>query len=133
MGKLLDGKWITSSVINSDVNGSYDRLPRTFLNSISENNNIFKPDTQRYHLYVSYACPWATRTLIYRKLKQLEKHISISVVHPDMLDSGWIFDETFSDSTKDHLYNFRYLRDLYLKADSKITTSVTVPVLWDKL
>ncbi len=132
MGKLVDGKWITSSVINSDMNGNYDRLPRTFLNSISEKNNKYKPETQRYHLYVSYACPWATRTLIYRKLKQLEEHISVSVVHPDMLDNGWIFDETFLDSTKDHLYNFKYLKDLYLKADSKITTSVTVPILWDK-
>ena len=72
MGKLINGKWIVKSIINSDENGAYDRLPRTFLNNISNNENIFKPETGRYHLYVSYACPWATRTLIYRKLKNLE-------------------------------------------------------------
>ena len=62
--------------------------------------------------YVSYACPWATRTLIYRKLKKLEEHISVSVVHPNMLDEGWIFDESFSGATKDHLYGSQYLRAL---------------------
>tara|TARA_B100000989_G_scaffold38298_1_gene24254 strand:- start:266 stop:1195 length:930 start_codon:yes stop_codon:yes gene_type:complete len=132
MGKLVNGKWIDDSIINSDEEGSYNRLPRTFLNTISDKNKVFKPDSKRYHLYVSYACPWATRTLIYRKLKQLENHISFSVVHPDMLANGWNFDQTFLGSTKDHLYNFNYLRDIYLKADPKITTSVTVPVLWDK-
>ena len=94
MGKLVNGKWIDDSIINSDEEGSYNRLPRTFLNTISDKNKVFKPDSKRYHLYVSYACPWATRTLIYRKLKQLENHISFSVVHPDMLANGWNFDQT---------------------------------------
>ena len=132
MCKLINGKWIVKSIINSDENGAYDRLPRTFLNNISNNENIFKPETGRYHLYVSYACPWATRTLIYRKLKNLEDHISVSVVHPDMLENGWCFDTSFLGSTKDHLYANKFLREVYQKADPNITTSVTVPILWDK-
>ena len=132
MGKLINGKWTVKSIIDSDDSGTYKRIPRTFLDVISENHKVFRPESGRYHLYVSYACPWATRTLIYRKLKDLEKHISISVVHPDMLDEGWVFDDSFPNATKDHIYNFKYLREIYLRADSNITTSVTVPVLWDK-
>ena len=132
MGKLINGKWTVRSIINSDSSGAYSRIPRTFLDVISENHKVFKPESGRYHLYVSYACPWATRTLIYRKLKDLEKHISVSVVHPDMLDEGWVFDDSFPEATKDHIYNFKYLREIYLRADSKITATVTVPVLWDK-
>ena len=93
---------------------------------------MYKPESDRYHLYVSYACPWAHRTLIYRRLKGLEEHIGVSVVSPDMLDDGWVFDEGFPGSTKDHLYGATKLRNLYVKADPTITTSVTVPILWDK-
>ena len=132
MGKLIDGEWVTKSISTSDNSGAYDRLPRTFLEKISNKHSIFKPESGRYHLYVSYACPWATRTLIYRKLKSLEKHISFSVLHPDMLEDGWVFNDSYPKATKDHLYGFNFLRELYLKADSKITTSVTVPILWDK-
>ena len=91
-------------------------------------NSKHKPETNRYHLYVSYACPWAHRTLIFRKLKNLTNHISVSVVSPDMLDDGWIF----TNSCPDHLYNKKYLREIYQDADPKISTSVTVPILWDK-
>ena len=132
MGMLVDGKWIQGSIIKSDKNGSYDRLPRTFRDFISNNHLKFKPESGRYHLYVSYACPWAHRTLIYRKLKNLENHISISVVHPDMLENGWIFDANFEGATKDHLFGFELLSQVYQKADPKVTTSVTVPILWDK-
>ena len=132
MGKLIDGEWIKKSIITLDKQGAYDRLPRTFLNTISNDHEIFKPESNRYHLYVSHACPWATRTMIYRKLKGLESHISVSVVHPDMLDEGWIFDDSFNAATTDHLHGFQYLRQVYQKADPKITTSVTVPILWDK-
>ena len=132
MGKLIDGKWVVRSIITSDKSGAYKRLPRTFLDNISENHEIFKPESKRYHLYVSYACPWATRTLIYRQLKDLDEHISVSVVHPDMLEDGWKFDDNFLGATKDHLYDKKFLRELYQKADPSVTTSVTVPVLWDK-
>ena len=77
MGKLVDGRWIVKSIITSNKSGEYDRLPRTFLGNISSENSLFRPETGRYHLYVSYACPWATRTLIYRKLKLLENHMQI--------------------------------------------------------
>ena len=132
MGKLIEGKWTVRSIITSDKSGAYKRLPRTFLDNISKNHEIFKPESKRYHLYVSYACPWATRTLIYRQLKDLDKHISVSVVHPDMLEDGWKFDDSFLGATKDHLYDKKFLRELYQKADPSVTTSVTVPVLWDK-
>ena len=132
MGKLIDGEWIKKSIITLDKKGAYDRLPRTFLNTISNKHEIFKPESNRYHLYVSHACPWATRTMIYRKLKELDTHISVSVVNPDMLDEGWVFDDSFNEATIDHLHGFKYLRQVYQKADPKITTSVTVPILWDK-
>ena len=132
MGMLVDGKWEKGSIVKSDNKGSYERLPRSFRSFISSDDPIFKPESGRYHLYVSYACPWATRTLIYRLLKGLENHISVSVVHPDMEDFGWKFDNTFNNATEDHLFGLKHLYELYQKADSNITTSVTVPVLWDK-
>jgi len=132
MGKLVDGKWLETSIIISDTSGRFDRPPRTFRDVISADHPEFTPESGRYHLYVGYACPWATRTLIYRSLKGLEDHISVSVVHPDMLDKGWSFDTDFSGATGDDLYGLTYLHELYQKAQSDITTSVTVPVLWDK-
>ena len=132
MGKLVEGQWVETSIITSDTSGRYDRQPRTFRDVISIDHPEFKPETGRYHLYISYACPWATRTLIYRSLKELEEHISVSVVHPDMLDEGWSFNTDFSETTGDNLYGLNYLYELYRKAKSDVTTSVTVPVLWDK-
>ena len=132
MGKLIDGEWIVKSIITTDDSGAYDRLPRTFLDTIEDSHPIFQPELGRYHLYVSYACPWATRTLIYRQLKDLTDHISVSVVHPDMLEDGWIFDSSFPGATEDHLFRKKFLREIYQKADPSITTSVTVPILWDK-
>ena len=131
MGMLINGKWKSGSVVTSDKDGSYARIPRSFLDVISSESTVYKPESKRYHLYVSYACPWAHRTLIYRKLKGLEEHISVSVVHPDMLMDGWIFDDRYPEATKDYLFNARFLREIYQKADPQITTSVTVPVLWD--
>ena len=132
MGKLVDGKWLETSIVTSDISGRYDRQPRTFRNLISADDPEFKPESGRYHLYVSYACPWATRTLMYRSLKGLEDHISVSVVHPDMLDKGWSFNTDFPGATGDNLYGLTYLHELYQKAQGDVTTSVSVPVLWDK-
>ena len=132
MGKLIDGKWVKTSIITSDESGAYKRLPRTFLETVSENHAVFKPETDRYHLYVSLACPWASRALIYRELKELQNHISVDIVHPDMLEDGWKFDPSFPGATKDSIYDCEFLRQIYQKADPKITTSVTVPILWDK-
>ena len=132
MGKLIDGKWEKRSIITSDEKGSYARLPRTFENKISSDDAVYTPDSKRYHLYVSYASPWATRALIYRKLKSLEDHISVDVVHPDLLEEGWAFDDSYPGATKESLYGYKFLRQLYQKSDPNVTTSVTVPVLWDK-
>ncbi len=81
---------------------------------------------------MSYACPWATRVLICRKLKELERHVSVDIVHPDLREEGWVFDDSFKDATKDSLHGFKFLRELYQIAETNITTDVTVPVLWDK-
>jgi len=91
----------------------------------------FKAEADRYHLYVSHACPWAHRTLIYRKLKKLEDIISISVVNPKMGSISWDFDE-YPDATGDTLYGAKNLQEIYDKAAGKYEGVVTVPVLWDK-
>lgn len=132
MSELVDGRWMETGFITSDSSGRYDRGPRSFRDVIDKDHPVFTPETGRYHLYVSYACPWATRTLIYRTLKGLENHIDVSVVHPDMLKNGWTFDTDFAEATGDSLYGLTYLYELYQKAQSDVTTSVTVPVLWDK-
>lgn len=132
MGKLVDGQWVEGSIISSNAKGAFDRKPRTFRNIISKHHEIYTPDTGRYHLYVSYACPWAHRTLIYRELKELQKHITVSVVHPDMLNTGWSFDQEFEGATGDHLFDSDYLYQVYQKALPDISSSVTVPILWDK-
>ncbi|MBT4763213.1 MAG: glutathione S-transferase family protein [Bdellovibrionaceae bacterium] len=132
MGMLINGKWTKGSIIKSDKKGAYDRQPRSFRDFVSDEHPVFKPESNRYHLYVSYACPWAHRTLIYRRLKGLENHISVSVVNPDMLSEGWVFDDSYPGSTKDHLFHSKRLSEVYLKADADVTTSVTVPILWDK-
>jgi len=80
---------------------------------------------------VSLACPWAHRTLIFRRLKGLAEHIGVSVVHPDMLGDGWSFATDFPGATGDRLYGLPFMRDVYLKAQPDATTRVTVPVLWD--
>ncbi|NNL17360.1 MAG: glutathione S-transferase family protein, partial [Boseongicola sp.] len=84
------------------------------------------------HLYVSYACPWAHRTLIFRKLKGLEDLISVSVVDPDMLSNGWTLSGDYPGATGDTLYGLPFARDIYTKAEPKMTGRVTVPILWDK-
>jgi len=132
MGKLIHGKWQSGSILTSDNKGAYKRVDRSFLEPISTDHPQFKPESGRYHLYVSYACPWAHRTLIYRRLKALEPHISVSVVHPDMLENGWTFSKDFEGATGDPLYQHDFLYQLYQQADAHISTTVTVPILWDK-
>ena len=91
----------------------------------------FKAEPDRYHLYVSYACPWAHRTLIYRALKGLEDVISVSVVHPLMPEESWIFGE-YPGSTADHIHGFDKLHQIYQHSDPDFDGIVTVPVLYDK-
>ena len=91
----------------------------------------FAAERDRYHLYVSYACPWAHRTLIFRTLKGLEDVISVSVVHPLMPAESWVFGE-YPGATKDHVNDAHYLYENYQKANPNFNGLVTVPVLWDK-
>ena len=95
MGQLVNGVWIKGSVSNNQKDGSFKRIDSVFRNKISIDDQTYKPETNRYHLYVSYACPWAHRTLIFRHLKKLENHISVDYVHPDMLENGWSFLKNF--------------------------------------
>ena len=91
----------------------------------------FKAESGRYHLYVSLACPWAHRTLIFRKLKNLEPHIGVSIVHPIMLENGWEFRTDFSQCTGDQILGKNSIFEVYLAADKNITSRASVPVLWD--
>lgn len=139
MGLLIDGVWHDRGYDTSKSGGAFERSESTFRNWITADGSAgpsgdggFPAASGRYHLYVSYACPWAHRALIFRALKGLEPHVSVSVVHPDMLSDGWSFDDTWEGATGDTLYNLPFLRDIYLKAEPQMTGRVTVPVLWDK-
>lgn len=130
MGLLVDGKWQDKWYDTDSTGGKFERSAAQFRNWIEANANAkFPAQSGRYHLYVSYACPWAHRTLILRQLKGLEQHITVSVVHPLMLENGWEFAE---QPLNDDLYGLDFLYQLYLKADSHYSGRVTVPVLWDK-
>jgi putative glutathione S-transferase len=91
----------------------------------------FKAEAGRYHLYISHACPWAHRTVIFRRLKKLENIIGLSIVEPDMLEQGWSFAKTAAGSM-DAVNGFDYLHQLYTLTDAQCTSQVTVPILWDK-
>ena len=139
MGLLVDGSWQDQWYDTDATDGAFKRQKSQFRNWVTADGSAgpsgeggFKAESGRYHLYVSHACPWANRTMIFRALKGLKDHIGVSVVHPDMLGEGWTFDEDFPGATGDDLFGARYLREVYLKADPDVTTRVTVPVLWDK-
>ena len=131
MGLLVNGVWKDRWYDTKKSGGKFIRSEAQFRNFIDYHSE-FTPDSGRYHLYVSLACPWAHRTLIYRSLKDLNDHISCSVVNPYMLENGWTFEESFPGTTSDHLFSKQYLYQIYLKADSNYSGRVTVPVLWDK-
>lgn len=129
MGKLNNGVWQREDFIPTTTGGVFQRHESSFRKRITADGRTgFKAEPNRYHLYVSLACPWAHRTLIFRKLKKLESIISVSIVEPLMLDNGW----EFSSGYPDHLDHRRFLYEIYQAADSHYTGSVTVPVLWDK-
>ncbi|MBT54327.1 MAG: glutathione-dependent reductase [Mameliella sp.] len=139
MGQLVDGIWHDGWYDTKKSGGKFVRSDSVSRNWITADGSAgpsgdggFKAEPDRYHLYVSYACPWAHRALIFRKLKGLEDLITVSVVHPDMLGDGWTFDQDRDGATGDTLYGLPFLRDVYVKANPKATTRVTVPILWDK-
>ncbi|KAK7462802.1 S-glutathionyl-(chloro)hydroquinone reductase [Stygiomarasmius scandens] len=122
---------ISKSKMSAD--GSFNRAPSSFRNFIKKGSQ-FEPEADRYHLYVSYACPWATRALIVRKLKGLEKLISVTVVSPRMGGNGWPFAsaDPFPEADADPLYKAEHIKDLYLRCAPDYSGRFTVPVLWDK-
>ena len=138
MGLLINGEWADQWYDTKATGGNFVRTEAQFRNWVTADGSAgpsgtggFQAESGRYHLYVSYACPWAHRTLIFRALKGLEDHISVSAVHPDMLGDGWVFDNSHPAATIDHLHGKKFLRDVYVVAQQDVTTRVTVPVLWD--
>lgn len=144
MGLLVEGVWHDQWYDTESTKGKFVRSESQFRNWLvapeeydDSQKNQFIAESGRYHLYVSLACPWAHRTLIMRQLKQLTDHISVSCVHPHMLENGWELrgEERFIDDhvpAGDPLYQFDYAYQLYTKADPQYSGRVTVPILWDK-
>ncbi|WP_170350351.1 glutathione S-transferase family protein [Ruegeria atlantica] len=139
MGLLVDGKWHDTWYDTESTGGAFKRSAAQFRNWLTADGSAgpsgkdgFKAEPDRYHLYVSHACPWAHRTLIFRELKGLSDLVSVSVVHPDMLDKGWTFETDDHGATGDTLYGFDYAHQIYTKADPAYSGRVTVPILWDK-
>lgn len=139
MGLLVDGVWHDQWYDTKASGGAFARSTAKFRNWITADSSAgptgeggFPAELGRYHLYVSHACPWAHRTLIFRALKGLNDHITVSVVHPDMLSDGWTFETDEHGATGDTLYGLPFARDIYIKADPTISSRVTVPILWDK-
>ena len=138
MGLLVDGQWQDKWYDTEASGGRFEREDAGFRNWVTVNGSAgqsgvggFKAEANRYHLYVSLACPWAHRTTIYRKLKGLEDMISLSVVHPFMGDKGWTFAEG-AGVIADPIVNASYLYEVYVAAKPDYTGRVTVPILWDK-
>lgn len=138
MGLLVDGEWFDKWYDTKASGGRFKRSESQFRNWVTTDGRAgptgeagFKAEAGRYHLYVSYACPWAHRMLVMRALKGLEDMISVSVVGMTMLENGWTFDEA-DGSTGDGLFGKRFMHEIYTKADSGYSGRVTVPVLWDK-
>ena len=137
MGLLIKGRWHDQWYDTGKSKGEFLRTNSQFRNWITPDGSVgpsgesgFPADVGRYHLYVSLACPWAHRTLIFRVLKSLEDIIPVSIVHPYMLDKGWVFDD-WKGETADSLNGFNCLHQLYTRANRDYSGRVTVPVLWD--
>jgi putative glutathione S-transferase len=138
MGLLVDGVWHSRSHAPEKRDGRFVRAETQFRDWITRDGTPppggkrgFKAEPGRYHLYVSLACPWAHRTLIFRKLKKLEDLISVSIVHPFLGENGWTFTDE-EGGTGDHLYRLNFLHEIYSKAAAHYSGRASVPVLWDK-
>lgn len=138
MGLLVEGKWQDRWYDTKESGGRFVRSQAQWRDWVTTDGRPasgrtrgFKAEPGRYHLYVSLACPWAHRTLIFRALKKVEDVISISVVHPFMGRDGWTFADA-EGATGDTLYGLDFLHQLYTTADPSYSGRVTVPVLWDR-
>ena len=138
MGLLQDGKWVDRFYDTSKTGGRFVRKDASFRNWVTADGSAgpsgvagFKAEPGRYHLYVSHACPWAHRTMIFRAIKGLQDMISLSVVHWHMAEEGW----TFQDGPgviPDRINGARVMHQIYTAVQPNYTGRVTVPVLWDK-
>ncbi|MBX3567142.1 MAG: glutathione S-transferase family protein [Rhizobiaceae bacterium] len=138
MGQLVDGKWHDIWYDTKSSGGRFVRSEAPWRDWVTPDGSPaegrtrgFKAEPGRYHLYVSLACPWAHRTLIFRKLKRLEDVVSVSIVHHHMGKNGWTF-LAEDGATGDPLYHSEFLHQIYTRADPAYTGRVTVPVLWDR-
>lgn len=126
MSGLVNGKWVTGDVAAEEMkNGAFHRQETMF------RQTELLPEAGRYQLFVSYLCPWASRTLIFRKLKGLENIISLSIAQPVIADNGWEF--ATPQEAGEHVEPIRYLHQLYTASDAHYTGKVSVPVLWDRI
>lgn len=125
MGRLVEGNWHDEWYDTESNGGAFVREHAGFRESITQGGR-FAPESGRYHLYVSLACPWAHRTLIMRHLKGLDNHIEVTAAEPHMLEQGWTYDPP------EPLYGYTRHHQLYTHAKTDYTGRVTVPVLWDK-
>ncbi|MBN4078389.1 glutathione S-transferase family protein [Gammaproteobacteria bacterium AH-315-C21] len=138
MGLLVDGQWQDTWYDTKQSRGKFIRSESQFRNWVTQDGSAgptgksgFKAEAGRYHLYVSHACPWAHRTLIFRVLKGLEEIVSVSVVHWHMAEYGWTF-EAGEGVIADPIYQAHYYHEVYTGADEHYSGRVTVPALWDK-
>jgi len=138
MGLLVDGVWRDRWYDTTKSGGRFERSAARFRNWVTKDGapgpagaGGFKAESGRYHLYVSYACPWAHRTLIFRALKRLEAHIAVSAVHWHMAEHGWTF-APGDGVIPDPILGARYMHQIYTAADPNYSGRVTVPALWDK-
>jgi putative glutathione S-transferase len=138
MGLLVDGRWTDAWYDTARTGGRFVRADAGFRNWVTADGapgpsgrGGFRAEPGRYHLYVSYSCPWAHRTLIYRAIKGLEQGISVSVVHWLMGENGWTFAEG-PGVVPDTVNGARCIHEIYTRADPRYTGRATVPVLWDK-
>jgi putative glutathione S-transferase len=130
-GRLVNGKWINKDA-DEFKEGKFQRSKTVFKNWIkADHSTEYQPEKERYHLYVSYACPWAQRTMIIRKIKGLDEVIGLSIVGPEKTQGDWEFTEE-PETILDSVNQAQFLREIYLKADKNYTGRVSVPVLWDK-
>ena len=139
MGLLIDGKWSTAWHDTSRSGGHFVREDAHHRHWITADGSAgpsgeggFEAESGRYHLYISHACPWAHRMLIFRLLKDLTDHVSVSVVHPLMLENGWSFAHDPDGGDGDDLFGYDFLHQVYTRCQPRASGRVTVPVLWDR-
>ena len=127
MGLLVDGKWNTDLYDTKSNGGRFVRQVAKFRDRVTANGSSgFRAEPGRYHLYVSLACPWASRALVFRKLKKLEDVITLSIVDPRMGHEGWVFSD-YPGSIPDGVNGFNHLHEVYTAANPEFTGRVTVP------